>query len=206
MAETPENKEKKLITPVVQIDQTKVRKSTGRQFLDSFITRDFSIVKEYLIEDILVPAIKDTIVDTICSAVNMIFKGNPGKSTTTRRWNSVIGSSRTDYGSIYRTSDPGYFKRDERSYENPLSRRSTMDYMDIPFTNRSDAEAVLENMKDILEQYPSVSVADFYELVGYNYGSNWTCHDFGWTDLSNVIVTWSRGAWIIALPKAVPIK
>ena len=149
MAETPENKEKKLITPVVQIDQTKVRKSTGRQFLDSFITRDFSIVKEYLIEDILVPAIKDTIVDTICSAVNMIFKGNPGKSTTTRRWNSVISSSRTDYGSIYRTSDPGYFKRDERSYESPLSRRSTMDYMDIPFTNRADAEAVLENMKDI---------------------------------------------------------
>lgn len=206
MAEVPENKEKKLITPVVQIDQTKVRKSTGRQFLDSFITRDFSIVKDYLIEDILVPAIKDTIVDTICSAVNMIFKGNPGKNNVTRHWNSTIGSTRTDYGSIYRTSDPGYFKRDERSYENTLSRRSTMDYMDIPFTNRSDAETVLEQMRDILEQYPSVSVAEFYELVGYNYGSNWTCHDFGWTDLSNVIVTWSRGAWIIALPKAVPIK
>jgi hypothetical protein len=204
MAEEKMNSDSKNIKPIVKIDQSKVRKSTGRQFLDSFITHDMGIVKDYLIDDILIPAIKDTIVDTICSAVNMIFKGSPGKGSSSRRWNS--NPNRTDYGSIYRTTDTGIYRRDDRRDEPQVSRRSTMDYMDIPFNNRADAEAVLEQMRDILEQYPSVSVADFYELVGYNYGSNWTCHDFGWTDLSGVIVTWSHGAWIIALPKAVPIK
>lgn len=202
MAEKPE--ESKNLKPIVQIDNSKVRKSTGRQFLDSFITHDFGIVRDYLFNDILIPAVKDTIVDSICSAVNMIFKGTPGKGGTAKRWNS--GSTRTDYGSVYRSTDTGYFRREEKSYESPVSRRSSMDYMDIPFANRAQAEEVLEAMRGILEQYPSVTVADFYELVGYNYGSNWTCHDFGWTDLSDVIVTWSHGAWIIALPKAVPIK
>lgn len=204
--------ERKPLKPVVQVDQNKVKKSTGRQFLQSFIVEDFSIVKDYLLFDILVPAVKDTIVDTACSAINMIFNGDAGSRRN--RWSSSNwnrSSNRTDYGTIYRTSDTGYFKSrpsDRRSYDEPapFQRRGTMDYMDIAFDTRPDAEKVLDAMRDILDQYPSVSVADFYDLVGYNYGNNYTCNNYGWTDLSNVMVTWSRGAWYIALPRAVVIS
>lgn len=202
--------ERKPLKPVVQVDQDKIKKSTGRQFLQSFIVEDFSIVKDYLLFDILIPAVKDTIVDTTCSAINMIFNGDA--SSRRNRWSSSNwnrSNARTDYGTIYRTSDTGYFKNrqpERRSYDEPVnSRRSSMDYMDIAFDTRPDAEKVLDAMRDILDQYPSVSVADFYDLVGYNYGNNYTCNNYGWTDLSNVTVTWSRGAWYIALPRAVVI-
>ena len=208
-----ENDERKPLKPIVQVEQDKVKKSTGRQFLQSFIVEDFGIVKDYLLFDILVPAVKDTIVDTACSAINMIFNGDAGRRN---RWSSSSGwnrpSSRTSYGNIYRTSETGYFRpstTERKSYEDPgerWSRRSNLDYMDIPFDTRPDAEKVLDAMRDILDQYPSVSVADFYDLVGYNYGSNYTCNDYGWTDLSNVTVTWSRGAWYIALPRATVIR
>lgn len=204
--EDKKNIDDKNLKPVVKIDTTKAKKSTGRQFLDSFITSDFGIVREYLIDDILIPAVKDTIVNSICSAVNMIFKGTPGKRSA---WNSGSTGSTFNYSGIWKQSEPGYFRqqKETKSYETAIAnRRSSMQYMDISFDNRADAEQVLSTMHDILDQYPSVSVADFYDLVGYDYGSNWTCHDYGWTDLSGVIVTWSRGAWIIALPKAMPIK
>lgn len=216
MADKPEESKIKNLTPITnaKIDATKIRKSTGRQFLDSFITRDFSLVRDYLFNDILVPAIKDTIVDSICSAVNMIFKGSPGKggSSYTRKWNSQ-GSS-INYGTIYRSTDPGYFRKEEKSYESPISRRNTMDYMDIPFPDRVTAETILDDMREVLEHYPCVSISEYYEIIrqrtggqfNLDDGRNWTLADFGWTDLSDVIVTWSHGAWIIALPKAVPIK
>lgn len=208
MAEKPE--ESKKLTPIAQIDESKLRKSTGRQFLDSFITHDFSIVRDYLFNDILIPAVKDTIVDTICSAVNMIFKGSPGKGgSSSRRWNM---GGRTDYGNIYRTTDTGYYRKEEKSYDNPIARRSSMDYLDIPFPDRPTAETILEDMREVLEHYPCISITEYYEIIRQRTnlklddGRNWTLSDYGWTDLSDVIVTWSHGAWIIALPKAVPIK
>lgn len=206
MAEKPE--ENKKLTPVVNIDATKVRKSTGRQFFSSLVTHDFGVIWDYLIDPddgIVTNALRALGAEVGCSIISMIFKQGPKSGGGSRHWNSQP----TNYGSIYRTSSTGIFKHEEqKSYETGRldSRRSSMDYMDIQFDNRADAERVLESMRDILEQYPSVSIANFYDLVGYDYGSNWTCHDFGWTDLSEVIVTWSHGAWIIALPKAISIK
>lgn len=203
-----EKDELKNIKPVVKIDQTKVRKSTGRQFFSSLVTRDFGTIWDYLIDPddgIVTNAVRALCAEVGCSVISMIFRQGPKSNGGSRRWNSQP----TNYGSIYRTSDTGIFKYGEqKSYETKTydARRSSIDYMDIQFNNRADAERVLESMRDILEQYPSVSVANFYDLVGYNYENNWTCHDFGWTDLSDVIVSWSHGAWIIALPKAVPIK
>jgi hypothetical protein len=202
--------ERKPLAPVVQVDQTKVtKKSAGRQFISSFITDDFGMVKDYLVYDILIPAVKDTIVDTACSAINMIFNGTDGRYPNSRR--TLFGSNpnKTPYGTIYRTSDTGIFRQQEKKSYEPNWRehqRSSIDYMDIPFDTRPEAEKVLDAMRDILDQYPSVSVADFYDLVGYNYGNNYTCNDYGWTDLSQVTVTWSRGAWYIALPRAVVIR
>lgn len=207
------DEEKKHLEPIVKVDQDKIKKSTGRQFMQSFIVEDFGIVKDYLLFDILVPAIKDTIVDTACSAINMIFNGDSGYSRRGRGYSSFNRPERTDYGTIFRTNSTGYFrqgKSERRSYEEPtgFSRRSSMDYMDIPFDTRPEAEKVLDAMRDVLDQYPTISVAEFYDLVGYNYGNNFTCNNYGWTKemLTNVTVTWSKGAWYIALPRAVVIS
>lgn len=209
-----ENEERKPLEPVAQYDASKVRKSTGRQFLSSFIVEDIGIVKDYLLFDILVPAVKNTIVDTACSAINMIFNGN---NDNWRRYssNNYGRSNRTSYSSgsrVYRSSDSGYFReemRESRSYDTPIwNKASSMDYLDLPFATRPKAEEVLDSMREILERYPVVSVADFYELSSYDYGNNYQCHNIGWTRemFKDVTITWSRGAWVIALPRAVAIN
>ena len=210
-----EDEKKKVDKPVVHVDQNNIKKkSVGRQFLSSLITSDVGIIGEH-IGDIFRTAVQETLIDAGCTFITMFFSNGESRPTS-RRWNSTYSGwnnqSKTNYGTIYRTSDTGYFKESEKkSYEyeatqGPWYRRSSYDYMDIPFDRRPDAEKVLDAMRDILEHYPSVSVADFYDLVGYNYGNNYTCNNYGWTDLSNVTVTWSRGAWYISLPRAVVIS
>lgn len=206
---------KREIKPVVQINQEQVKKnSTGRQFLSSLMIDDFGIVKDYLLFDILGPAIQNTIIDGLCGAITTIFGGNAA-SKNYRPGSSYRRdtNSRTSYSNVTRVDTSSYLRpsQERRSYDEPIwNRRSSMDYMDIPFSSRPEAERVLEAMREIIErdQYPAVSVADFYDLVGYNYGNNYTCHDYGWPRdvISNVSITWSRGAWYIALPRAVPIK
>lgn len=204
-----EENKKPEIKPVVQVNQENIKKkSITKQFLSALVCSDMGIIGEEL-GDIFIEAVQHTAIDIGCTFITMFFSN--GKLGSGRKWTSNAGwnsPTKTNYGSIYRTSDTGYFRQSEKkSYEEPImwSRRS-MDYMDIPFASRPDAEKVLDAMRDILEHYPSVSVADFYDLVNYNYGNNYTCNNYGWTDLSNVAVTWSRGAWYIALPRAVVIS
>lgn len=205
--------ERKPLKPVVQVNTDSVKKkSIGKQFISSLITSDMGIIGEHL-GDIFISAVQDTAIDVGCTFITMLFGGGSNRPIS-RRWNSTYSGwdnqNRTNYGTIHRTTDTGIFRgvTEKKSYDEPVSwaRRSSMDYMDIPFSNRPDAEKVLDAMRDILDHYPSVSVADFYDLVGYNYGNNYTCNNYGWTDLTNVTVTWSRGAWYIALPRAVVIS
>lgn len=207
MEEKPKQK------PIVEINQQDVKKkSVGRQFVSSLVTSDMGIIGESL-SKIFIEAVQDTAIDVGCTFITMFFRGDSARQAS-RKWTSSFSgwnqSNKTNYGTIHRTTDTGIFRREaeRKSYEEPVtwSRRSTMDYMDIPFRSRPDAEKVLDKMRDILDQYPSVSVADFYDLVGYNYGNNYTCNNYGWTDLSGVDVTWSRGAWYITLPVAVVIS
>ena len=53
----------------------KMRKSIGRRFVDTFFGdgEDIKDVKTYVIYDVLVPAIKDTIVEGVNSAVSMLY-------------------------------------------------------------------------------------------------------------------------------------
>lgn len=207
MEEKPKQK------PIVKINQDDVKKkSIGRQFLSSLITSDMGIIGENL-SNIFIGAVQDTAIDVGCTFITMLFRGD-GTRPVSRKWNSSFSgwnqNNKTNYGTIHRTTDTGIFRgsMERKSYEEPTAwpRRNTMDYMDIPFQSRPDAEKVLDAMRDILDQYPSVSVADFYDLVGYNYGNNYTCNNYGWTDLSEVTITWSRGAWYITLPRAVVIN
>lgn len=200
--------ERKPIAPVVKVDQSKItKKSVFKQFMSELITNDFESIATSLSERAS-EAICNTAIDLGCTFWTMLWKGN---ANNYRRYSS--DSKKTTYSysgsSVFRTTDTGLFRQQERKSYEPgwrNTQRSSIDYMDIPFDTRPEAEKVLDAMRDILDQYPSVSVADFYDLVGYNYGNNYTCNDYGWTDLSQVTVTWSRGAWYIALPRAVVIR
>ena len=76
---------------------------------------------------------------------------------------------------------------------------------EIVFNTREDAETVVDAMKEIIEQYGYVSVADLYDLAGLT--STYKDHQYGWTDISDISVfshiIKGRDEYLICLPKVI---
>lgn len=167
------------------------KKSEIRKAAGLFISEDASTVKDHLIQDVLIPTARDLIVHIIEDTVNIIFYGS------TRRKSGSGG--RVAYASRFdEARDPRDRDRDKRR------DRTAIEYDDIIFDNRGDAEAVLANMDACLEQYGTVTVLDLFDFAGVT-THNYMADRYGWKNLSTAEVRRIRDGFIIDLPRAFPI-
>lgn len=185
----PEKKVEKVVKGKVK---TK-KKSEISKLSDVFISDDASNVKSYILMDVLVPTIKKAIVDIGTDALNMIFLGGTGRGKDSRRGN-------VNYVSYSRFSEP----RDRFSDSESRRPSTRFDYDNLIFETRADAEAVIEQMIDIIERYGVATVADLYDSLEMSHP--YTSNDYGWTSLRNADVIRARGGgYALKLPKALPI-
>lgn len=175
--------EKKKVERVVN---SRVKTKKKSKFADTFISEDISSVKEYILMDVLLPAIKKAISETITGGIDMMLYGE------TRNRSSK--GSKVSYSKYYDDRDRGYERRRARiGYE----------YDDIVLESRAEAEEVLNSMDDLLERYGIVSVGDLYDLVGIQ--GNYTDNKYGWTSLRSASVHRTRDGYLLKLPKAGPL-
>lgn len=179
----PEKKVEKIISGSV-----KSKKKTGLQKITNvFVPEDVDDVKSYIFEDIVVPAVKDIILDAV------------------RAFLGVNGSSRGKASTASKVSYRKYYEdRDRRDYGNTPRTRTGYDCDDIILESRGEAEDVLARMDELIATYQLVSVADFYDLVGVS--GNYTDNKYGWTDIRNASVVRVRDGYMIKLPKALPLN
>lgn len=180
-----EHKIEKVVTGAV-----KTKKKGGlHKFTDVFISEDAGNVKTYIFMDVLVPAIKKAISDIVTNGIEMMLYGETG-----RKKNS--NASRISYRDYY---------KDDRRSKAYNSARIDYEFDDIILENRGEAEDVLSCMNEVIETYGSVSVADFYDLVGIT--GNYTDIKYGWYDIRNANVIRMRdGGYMIKLPRALPLN
>lgn len=180
--EVPQRRAEKVITGGV----TQRRKSGIDKLGSIFLAGDVEDVKEYIIEDVLIPTIKRAFYDIICNGMGMMLgERNPNKGNQ---------SSRVSYRSYYDRPD------ERKSRNNSNQSRLNYGYKDLIFDNRGDAEVVLEQMFELLDRYDAVSIADLFDLAGES--SNYTDNKYGWTNLEDARVQPVRGGYIIQLPRA----
>lgn len=188
--ETPETKR---VEKVVHGAVKTKKKSEMRKFTDIFISEDASNVKDYILMDVLVPAVKKAISDIITNGIDMILYGGhaPGKRTTS--------AGNVSYRSYYDRR-----REDDRRYESSRSRTQAYSHDDIVLETRGEAEEVLERMSELIELYGQVSVADMYDLVGIT--GQYTDNSYGWTNIRNAETVRVRDGYLLKLPKVLPIK
>lgn len=185
-----EERVEKKVEPVIKTAKQK-KKGEFRKFTDVFISEDIDSVKSYILADVLVPAIKDAMYDVVTTSVKMMLFGEKGKAP------NKSNGSKVSYSRYY---------NDDRRRENASnSSRGNFDYDDIIFETRGDADAVLEGMFDILEQYDIVTVADLYDLANIT-NKNYMINKYGWSNLSNASVVRVRDGYKLKLQKAKPVS
>ena len=193
------NKESRPDTKPVIRGHVKKKTSIFKSVKDEFISEDAPSVGSYLLYDILLPALKDLVLEIGHGAIDTALGGD-GRYRHSRR-NS--GGSYISYNRYYDDRDRRRRDRDEERYE---SRRRSRDFDDFVFEYREDAEDVLDRMCDYLEKFGDVPVSYFYDLCGETVPGDFTKDDWGWTNLAGARVRGAgRKGYIIDLPKVRPI-
>lgn len=183
--------EEKKVTKVVN-GPVKTKRNDVRKLADIFISEDISNVKSYIFMDVLVPAIKKAIYDIVTNGIDMFLYGGSGKSR-----NNQPGA-KVSYRNYYEQKNNGVYRASDNARQS-----NAFDYDDIVFNNRGEAEAALQQMKDIIARYGIVTVNDLYEMTPLS--APYTSQKYGWMDVSNVDIVRVRDGYILKLPRAVPI-
>lgn len=168
------------------------KKSTASKTLtNEFVKEEPSYVRDYILGEVVLPAVKNLVADIINNAVSMFLFGET-RGTDRRDRSRYSTSSRRD----------AFEDRPrERRYRNNMRYD---DFSHIVMESRSDALSVLNDLRDYIEDYGQVQVARFYELVGED--SQGVDNDYGWVNLDRAYVDSVRGGYIIEFPKARYLK
>ena len=180
----------KKLESVVSGNVSMRKKTTLKKVADIFFQNDIEDVKTYLIKDVLIPEIRDAVYNLIMNGLDMMLYD--GKRT---RKTSTANPMRVNYSKCSSQST--------RPDTSSLPRTKLgLNFDDIKFDDRMDAEEVLNQMLNIIEQYDSVSVADFCELAGIP--GEYTDRKYGWTSLGAAEVKRvSGGGYILKLPRVI---
>lgn len=193
-----ERPEKQKLEPVVKSEVISKKKSLGRKFKDIFVEADFRSVARYVFSDVLLPAVRNTIVDASTKGIERMMYG---ESAMRRRGYPGTGPRVTYSTGVNR----GYSSIGARTPPAPIGGRGPQaSREDFILSSREDADLVLERMKDVIDQYEVVSVADLNELVGFP--SSHIDQKWGWSYLGDVRIRQIREGYLIDLPPAEPIQ
>lgn len=186
--------EREKLPPVVKKDGVvSTKKSLGQKFVDAFISDDAKDVKSYIMLDVIIPTIKNTILDVI----EMIFFGNMNyRDSHSSRLSS---RDRVSYSSVYKSEYNGRrssSRREEPEYQENVK----VDYRNIILRERRDAENVVNSMRERIAVYRQASIADLFDLIDVT--SNYVDNNWGWTDERDIGIRRVSNGYLIDVREA----
>lgn len=188
--ETPEKKVEKVVNGPV----TTKKKSGVKKFSDVFLAEDWASVGSYILKDIIVPTIQNSIVEIVRNGIEMAVYGN------TRPRGARSGGPKIAYSGYY--DKPNVITRSD----NYISEgRNSFSFDELVIRDYADADEILTRMDELIETYELATVADLYEFAGVT--APYTANNYGWTNIKSAkIVRLRGGGYTIDMPKALPIR
>ena len=172
--------------PKVVVNANIKEPSFGKKLLRVFISDDVPDIKDHIVNDLLIPSVRNAVASAVKDTVDMaIFGQVRGKGSN---------GGRTSYSSYY-----------DNKPKASVARSTRVEPSEIVFDTKADADIALDTLIDYIQRYHKVSAADFYEVAGVR-GNGHTDENYGWFDLDDARVTNYRGDWIIDMPRCVDIR
>jgi len=207
--------EKEQVTNVVS--GRKIAETPGRKFISEFLADDIHSIKDYIVYDVVIPAVKNAISDTITNGIDMLLFGQTRTRFNSNTIRKVGGINYTSFSS----NNVSKANKITNSYSNFDERRTpgyrsayTVDDILVPYTyeephniTKGKVTEALTMLTMRLKRYGMVSVADFYETVLNSVPDDIQDHKWGWYDLSGMRIRDTREGIVIMMPKNVePIE
>lgn len=185
--------EREKVQRVTSGDAVRRRKPLGKQFSRTFFGGDAQTAWHYMITNVMIPAVQDTIIEMISTGTERLVRGD---HRPRRGGPSNLGY--VNYRGYSQQQRPDDRPPMPRMLSRPSRARQTFDEIIIP--TRQEAEEVIDRLYDLISKYESATVADLYELTGLT--STHTDHTWGWTNLRGASVERVRGGgYLLNLPE-----
>ena len=157
-----------------------------KRLKNTFIDDDFTPanLKDYVVKDVVAPAIQNAILDGVNGALEMAF-GIGIVRRGTKRVGGVI-SSRTQYRNSGNTRTISNGSASVSS-QRPVSDRGGRSTFEPQMKdNKEEADKIMISLEALLEEQPDagVSVSDYYDLFGIT--TEHTDNKYGWYNLDGM--------------------
>lgn len=196
--------DKKTTNPPEKVVKGKVtipKKTLGEKLAETFVMADLESVVKSIVSDTIVPKVKSTICDIFESLPRMLLYGD-GKS---RPKGSGSGASRNETTPYYKYNRPSSYDSGYGSAEPSAVPYRRTSVENVEFENRSDAEAVLTELRERIYSEGCVSVNTFLTVIGRPEEHSYTKTQYGWNSLADARIEATRNGWVLKLPKPVYI-
>lgn len=164
-------------------------------------------IGRYLGHEVIMPAVKNIVVDMVTSGINMAMFGQETRGGQKPPTNYGGHSSNhwskppaTNYANRYQSQSPS-FNTPPTTYATPAPRRAGGNFVDeYIIADRNEALMALDSLIGTAREYGSVAVADYLDLIGIE--AQFTDNTYGWTHevLQQAAVAPTREGFILKLP------
>ena len=186
----PDTPKEKKVESVLNGDEFVARRrSVGKKLGDILLNGDLQDVKSYLIEDVLIPSVKETIFELANKGLDMLLFGGTSRTVSKNNQTYISYNNYSNQSSHRNAPERSRNRREEIGFNNE----------ELIFRDRGPAEMVLEKMMAIFEEYHIVTKADLNDIM--NRTGNFTDNNWGLTDMHGASVERVRGGYLLNLPR-----
>jgi hypothetical protein len=194
-ADKPEPVEKvQRVTKTVAVQR---KKTLGKRFSETFLGGDARGAGSYVMFDVLLPALRDMVADTVTMGIERMVYGDAARPRNSRVRGGVVGHTAYNRVSAGLRIDPREAAAQGRS------RRAGHSFDDIVVDTRIEAEEVVNSMFNHLNKYEQVSLATLYDFVGIQW--NYIDQKWGWVDLAGTDIRRTRDGYLLKFPPLVDL-
>lgn len=170
------------------------KKPLSQKFAETFLIGDGMDIKIYIIRDLVIPGVKNAVLDVI----EMAFYGTvSGRRRSTGRRD--VG---TDYRSCYSSPSRREDRRERSDSRDRRSRRDDkLDYRNIILLNRDETEEVIRQLHKRIDKYGCVSIAELFDLIDEPI-SNHNDNNWGWKDPRDIGIRRVSRGYLIDVSEA----
>lgn len=192
-SKSPEPPEEARVSgPVISGAAIERKEPLRKKFLQAYAGDSAQSVGQHLLMDVIVPSTKNLISDLVTQGINRLLYGS---SRPAQGVNSNIASR--GYGKFFNGAVQPQAQQVSNQPAGPIS--PVQQFGEIILQSRSDAEAVLDELRSLIEAYGNAKVANLYSLVGMT--GKFTDQSVGWKNLSRASIIQIREGYLLDLPR-----
>lgn len=196
-----ENGNERSVKKVIKGEAVVREKSIGTRAKELIFGQDAKTTTNHIKFDVVIPAIKTMLYDAAMEGLSRRLWGEESWSKPRSSGGRPgSGYSYTSYDKVNVSKSPKQQVYRQISKEG----RAHHEFQEIVIPSRGDAQAILEGLYRILDEFGMVSVSDLYDLAGVD-NANFQDNKWGWENLSGASIRPVRGGYIIVLPRTQPL-